>query len=686
MLQEVRDLQNKAVFELCSKIKEKDILTFKAPTGSGKTFMIADFMDRILAENPKVVFLVSALSKSGLASQNYEKFCEYVEKGYFSNIKPYLISSEESSEGSLFIPEDYNVYILPRDLYKKDSILKRGAFEGFLKNMTTSTFFCGLGKTIYLIKDEAHIKTENIDSIQKYFSKTINVSATPKTFVDVEITEEEALNVGLIKSIEFGKDEDTCAVAINKFEEIKKQYRNLLGVNPCLIMQVSNENKGERELAEIKEELSRHNLCWMYIETNEKKCETNDDIAKQLPKGEWKNYVKDKLNRIDVVIFKMVITEGFDIPRACMLYQSRVSRSKALNEQVMGRVRRNPRLLDFEKLSFEAKTLALTSWIWGNATKLKLQNFNVKLCADGLEIQNEIRLKTTVLKSLEEKKDFDIQKFLEERKEEITSGNIFELYKKLKKSDESLNELCHKFSSDYSRWFKFTSNLDAISNEFKNFVCNYDESMEIEKDEVGKEKVISVPLNSSYFDNKNYVNISNWIWKRKDGKDKFSFDSEAERAFASILQNLVGSNNTIKKVTLGKISNGVEKLSFLDDLESQQKYLWGKNYLQNSEIKFEYYLNGIHSSYPDFIMKDSYNRFHLFEVKSVNSGKFDIDREEYIRKVQELEKCYLQASKLTGYLFYIPKLENDVWQIKRFKNGEEETLSEEMFIHSVKNL
>ena len=48
-----------------------------------------------------------------------------------------------------------------------------------------------------------------------------------------------------------------------------------------------------------------------------------------------------------------------------------------------------------------------------------MQNFNVKLCADGLEIQNEIRLKTTVLKSLEEKKDFDIQKFLEERKEEI---------------------------------------------------------------------------------------------------------------------------------------------------------------------------------------------------------------------------------------------------------------------------
>ena len=36
----------------------------------------------------------------------------------------------------------------------------------------------------------------------------------------------------------------------------------------------------------------------------------------------------------------MVITEG-DIPRACMLYQVRDSKSKQMDEQVVGRVRRN---------------------------------------------------------------------------------------------------------------------------------------------------------------------------------------------------------------------------------------------------------------------------------------------------------------------------------------------------------
>ena len=80
------------------------------------------------------------------------------------------------------------------------------------------------------------------------------------------------------------------------------------------------------------------------------------------------------LSGIDVIIFKLVISEGWDIPRACMLYQARNSRSKQLDEQVIGRVRRNPRLLDFETLSDKAKSLATTAWVWGvskNDTELK---------------------------------------------------------------------------------------------------------------------------------------------------------------------------------------------------------------------------------------------------------------------------------------------------------------------------
>ena len=119
MLKEVIELQNNAVNNLISIIESKDEITFKAPTGSGKTYMMADFMNRILENKEDVVFIVSSLSKGGLAQQNYDRFLSYYEMGKFPNLKPYLINSEISGEEALFIPTDNNVYVLPRDLYKK---------------------------------------------------------------------------------------------------------------------------------------------------------------------------------------------------------------------------------------------------------------------------------------------------------------------------------------------------------------------------------------------------------------------------------------------------------------------------------------------------------------------------------------------------------------------------------------
>ena len=61
MLQEIIDLQNASVAELLHYIEIKDEVTFKAPTGSGKTYMMADLMDRVLSEHDDVVFIVSSL-------------------------------------------------------------------------------------------------------------------------------------------------------------------------------------------------------------------------------------------------------------------------------------------------------------------------------------------------------------------------------------------------------------------------------------------------------------------------------------------------------------------------------------------------------------------------------------------------------------------------------------------------
>ena len=459
MLAEIQELQNDAVSKLIAAIKmdEKRTYTFRAPTGSGKTFMMADFMDRMLEINSDIVFLVSSLSKSDLAEQNYEKFCEYHDKYYFNNLDPYLITSNIAGEERLYIPVDHNVYLLPRDLYKKDSRLMRDPMANFLAEMRFMK-----GKSIIWIKDECHIATSNLDAIAPdYFAATINFSATPKMsrgqHPDVEITDSQAEQVGLIKRVVWGDSESTVRDAIDQFKEIKSDYRNLLGVNPCLIIQISNKSKADEELGnEILPVLNENpELKWMLIVNDPKKCDTNDVFkAKKLKVDRWKDYAKENLSGIDVIIFKLVISEGWDIPRACMLYQARNSRSRQLDEQVIGRVRRNPRLLDFETLSDEAGNLATTAWVWGVSNRDSGKSYGVRLRDEAEDITGNIRVKTTKIMPLSDKEDVNLEQFLDKQKPVIAHKSIFEINRQLKSVDHTVKDMIYDYASDYTKWWK----------------------------------------------------------------------------------------------------------------------------------------------------------------------------------------------------------------------------------------
>ena len=102
-----------------------------------------------------------------------------------------------------------------------------------------------------------------------------------------------------------------------------------------------------------------------------------------------------------------------------------------------------------------------------------------------------------------------------------------------------------------------------------------------------------------------------------------------------------------------------------------------KNFLVNSNIKYQYYSNGIHDSYPDFIMKDDQNRFFLFEVKSLNvSSSLNIDSEEYQGKIATLKNLYSEVSKLLkDYYFCLPILKGKDWNIWVYHKGLEQQMS-----------
>ena len=674
MLQEVKDLQQRAVADLLRKTTgSKCGLTFRAPTGSGKTRMMADFMNRVLASNKDVVFLVSTLSKGGLAEQNYEVFKDCADKGVFPEIDPWLISTEISGEETLFIPTDHSVYVLPRDLYKKNGRLMQGAMLNFLQTLTESYFGYGMGKKIWLIKDECHQATNNLDDLsEKHFQKVINFSATPNLrrgqVPDVQITDEEAVQAKLIKRVELNDDETVPVdAAIDKFLEIRRDYNNLLQTHPCLIIQISNKDKAQEEWErKVKPAIDKHQeLKWMLIVNKDKDCDTNDDVKRKLPVSRWKDYAKGKDSTIDVIVFKMVISEGWDIPRACMLYQVRDTQSKQLDEQVMGRVRRNPRLLDFDTLPEKAQELAMTAWVWGVKPEALRKTRQVKLWESELvDIRQHIKVTTTKLSNLSTKTDFDVSSLIESKPTPPVNTGIFKLWNKLVQCPNDVQELCYQYADgDVSRWWRFMEMADEVRKKYDTYICNYDESMQVDK-------VVSFPVVSSYVETDQSQRIRSWVWCRKDGSgNKFTFDSEAEREWASVLMDCEDDMAMVKDGDL---------------FDDKERCLWGKNFPTASEIKYEYYSDGIHSSYPDFVMKDKAGRIHVFEVKSVNkSSSQNVDTEEYNEKIAKLKDCYKVCSaKLKGHIFYLPILKDD-WQIFKYEDGEEYQISERQFRESL---
>lgn len=674
MLHEAKDLQNRAVTALEAALRQdKKEYTFRAPTGSGKTYMMADLMNRILGVQHNVVFLVSSLSKSELAEQNYNEFCKLSRNGTFPTLNPYLINSETSGEGSLYIPTDYNVYVLPRDLYKEKSRLKdEGTFQNFLRTITGDLFENQAGKTIYVIKDECHIATTNLDGLKKYFSRIINFSATPQLsrgqLPDVEITNAAAEEAKLIKQVAFQPESDSLDAALDRFEEISGRYINQLQVNPCFIIQISNKEKADEELANTifptLNNTKHQDLKWVYItgDKSGKGCQTNDSGLKKLPVAKWKEYMRPKASSISVIIFKMVISEGWDIPRACMLYQVRDTKSKQLDEQVMGRVRRNPRLLDFESLPKEAQDLASTAWIWGIRPKEMGLSKQVNLFRN-YDIENEIRITPTKLMMARVKNDLNVSELLANKTNKLTGGNIFDLYRTLAQYESELQDLCYDYADDYQKWRLFVENSAEIKRKFHAVIADYDKSMCVCEP-------VTFPYGSCYNETEKTLTLDDWVWCRKEGNvlsDEFSFDSDAEKKWAELLKDIR--------------QNGIKSTNLMTD---ENKFLWGKNFPLNSEIKFEYFADGIHASYPDFVMKDKKGRIHIFEVKSVNkSSAVNIDQTEYEAKVRALKACYKACSEKTKHLFYLPILDGNVWKITKFEGGKETTIDRQTFVKSL---
>ncbi|WXA54303.1 DEAD/DEAH box helicase family protein [Mycoplasmopsis canis] len=394
----INALVNKTLNSIESNIP--DATYFKAPTGSGKTFMMLNYVDQLiewskLESGQKLVFVIVTLSSAELPKQMEESFKSY--KDYLLNKdiqierieSPSNISKNSKVEKNYqFFAKENHLYIMGGASFRKNSILsEQGSIESFLGEIRLNGY-----KLIY-IRDEAHIGAEvkKTNQYEKNFEEKmqnsahfiVKMTATPKTDHDlIELTEREILDdkVQLLKNkkyynknIEDGSLLDNEVIlqkACEEFKIIKEKYNDninepgLVGINPAMLIQVDNDSSDkekslifDQNIDLIIKTLEKNNLSWVkYFDQNNK-----DSNLRHKANYSLRDISKDS-SPVDVIIFKVGPATGWNIPRACMLVQLRHISSSNLSIQTIGRIKRNP----FPGFDFNETSIAKNYYLYSN--------------------------------------------------------------------------------------------------------------------------------------------------------------------------------------------------------------------------------------------------------------------------------------------------------------------------------
>ncbi|WP_348602818.1 DEAD/DEAH box helicase family protein [Mesomycoplasma hyopneumoniae] len=360
--------------------KLKNAIYFKAPTGSGKTFMILNYIDKLIEWNKakvgkELVFVIVTLSSAELPKQMEESFNEYKIFIKNTNLNIERIESPSNLKRTAKVDKNYeffakpdSVFIMGGASFKSNSILReQGSIEAFLSEIKRK------GQILIYIRDEAHIGSDikiNLkdktfeEKMQENASFILKMTATPKTDLPLVHLSEKDLSqdeIQLLKTkenknpnLESNKDYDDegiLEIACKEFNKIKKQYNDnikepgLVGINPAMLIQIDNSSEKDAQKAQKFEEnikkiikiLEKHNLSWVkYFDQNKKESNLRQKSNFTL------RDISRNMSSVDVIIFKIGPATGWNIPRACMLVQLRNISSSNLSIQTIGRIKRNP--------------------------------------------------------------------------------------------------------------------------------------------------------------------------------------------------------------------------------------------------------------------------------------------------------------------------------------------------------
>ena len=384
----VLNFQDKAVKKLIEYSEELlseqiplPAIVFESPTGSGKTFMVSQYIKQ-MSELPFDISYIWVAPRK-LHEQSKQKLEEYfVENQYlkcsfFENLMERRIDKNEI------------LFLNWESINKKDNIFYReNETENYLGKIIENTKISG--RKIILIIDESHhsVATERSQELINLIDPelSIAVSATPKNMDPTEkvtmrrkaVIDEEMIKREIVinehagalieketkEGIEFRVEGDSTNefvldIGLSKREEIKKTYANLQSqVNPLMLIQLPDSKRSSN--FDLKNEIEN------YLENKGITFENGKLAIWLSEQKENLSNIENNFSQVDVLIFKQAIAIGWDCPRASILVTLRDHKSFEFSTQTVGRITRMP-----EQKHYTEEILN-NAYVYTNGTALSL--------------------------------------------------------------------------------------------------------------------------------------------------------------------------------------------------------------------------------------------------------------------------------------------------------------------------
>jgi len=379
----LKPFQEKAIADLRKQFLElwktgnrKLPLIFKAPTGIGKTVMVAQFLKDI-SNDPQFdidkAFLWFSFSEDSYIQSKNKLFDYY---GGSSGLT--LLDLNDLNRGKL---EKNDVFFINWQKIKSSAKEGRrlrtpteytsgdyGIFDEFIKKTQEDN------RELILIIDEAHrdTDTELADELIDLINPRIilKITATPKTEPTasdiiqkragfVEVLREDVVNAGLIKEKivtqtkedldkltknEFDQDKILLELAFNKRIELQKAYKELgLDINPLVLIQLPNDDQAR------KETLDKSKLDIVKDFLKDKGVDEHEIAIWLADKKENLDEIEKNDSPVSFLIFKQAAATGWDCPRASILVMFREIKNPIFHTQTVGRILRMPEGVHYPK-------------------------------------------------------------------------------------------------------------------------------------------------------------------------------------------------------------------------------------------------------------------------------------------------------------------------------------------------